>query len=997
MIKKVRKTILTGLLSVSAFLLGVAATDVLNAGALATDGWSEVELAQTYLQGETLNIPNRTFTLNGVETLANVVVTYPEGTTTTNQKVTLRTAGRYTVSYTAVVDGRIYKEVETFVANYRTASYTEDATSAEYGAHELAPTVEGLVVRLTEGDQLLFNEVIDVSNATFADVIFEAFVTADSPGTLDFSKLFVQVTDVSDPNNYLKVRYIHTQSSSGGPFTYVLAGGNGQPMTGYESSNQSVHVEDNWGALVRHSFLSTYGDLYNEFGQTRLSVRYDSTTKEIYCGNEFIIDLDNPKYFSTLWDGFKTGKVQVSVWAEDYAASSANFVVTKVGNIDLSNQIMPETTPPQIMVDTRYAVDTMPKAQTGVAYPIPSATAYDLYSGDCDVSVAVYYNYLSNSSLVTVANGKFTPDRVGKYAIVYTSKDNMGNEAKEVFWVEAVADLELSTITVNGTLSETQNAGTTIRLPDCTVVGGSGESVVKIYVNDGTGEKEITENSYLLNAVGTHTFTYIATDYIGRQSEEMLTVEVVAGDKPVFVDNAIMPKYFIAGAPYELPKLYANDYTSGKLERRLATITVKDGNGTRVLSANEKYTPSVTNNFDTVEIIYSLDGATYPSFFVKTVKATSSEGVHVGNYFDLSGATLALADKNGEITATANNGAWTFANSLIAENMEIVLDAVPAKSGYDGWKVTYVDSVDESIAIELYIYKDGKGARVVAGKTQFEDTTVGFVSESKSNRFKIGYANGGVVVNKANVAMKTTVDGKPFNGFPSSKMYVRCELINATAGAGYNVVEVNGHKVNSMTIDLVAPKIVILGEKGGTATLGSKRVLPAALAGDTLDPNITFTLTVKSPSQQIVTSTDGVRLENVDPTREYEIVIAEIGQYSVHYEASDSFSGQTTPGGYAINVDDTVGPTVTFIGEWKKTAKVGETLIIPEYTLSDNVDEEKDIVKMNSCVAPSGEILDMRNSNSVTFTFSGVYIFRIFAMDTAGNITLEQIRVTVTE
>ena len=41
-----------------------------------------------------------------------------------------------------------------------------------------------------------------------------------------------------------------------------------------------------------------------------------------------------------------------------------------------------------------------------------------------------------------------------------------------------------------------------------------------------------------------------------------------------------------------------------------------------MLSENEKYVPSVANNFDEVEISYSLDGAVYPSFFIKTVKAT---------------------------------------------------------------------------------------------------------------------------------------------------------------------------------------------------------------------------------------------------------------------------------------------------------------------------------------------------------------------------------------
>lgn len=996
MSKKIRKTMLAGLLSFSVLLFGAAIVNVYDAGALASDGWSEVEIAETYLQGETLTIPDRIFTLDGVEKPATVTVTCPDKSTTTNTTLRLHMAGKYTVSYTAVVEGRVYKEVETFVANYRTANYTGEGTSVEYGSHALASDVYGLVVRLEEKDTLLFNEIIDLNNVTVSDTLFEAFVTADAPGNLDFAKLYVQFTDVEDANNYFKLRYIHTKSSTGGPYTYVLAGGNGQSMTGVEGANQKIHVEGDWGASVRHSFLCDYYGNDAEIGQTRLKVQYNAATKEVYAGNEFVVDLDNPKYFAQLWDGFKSGKVQVSVWADDYSTNSANFVVTKVGGIDLSKEFMKDATPPTITIDTKYTATTMPKAKVGMEYTVPMATAYDLYSGECDVTPRVYYNYTSQPTLVTLVNGKFTVEHVGEYAIVYTTEDALGNVAQEVLWVDSVQNLAAPQITLNGSLPTEQNAGIVITLPTYEVNGGSGNSNVKIYVNDGQTEKEITGQTYRPDVVGVHTFTYVATDYIGQESREPLTMTITAGTQPVFVDSVQLPNYFIAGFAYELPKLYANDYTSGQLVRRLATVTVKDANNTHEIVAGEKYVPAVTNNLDLVEIVYKVDDVTYPTILVPTVKAKDQSAVYLENYFDLTGATLTLSNKGSEITATQNNASWRFANSLIAENLEVVLDAIPAKNTFDGWKITYTDSVDSSISIEVYIYKDEKAAKIKVGETEFSDASVGFESDSKSKRFKVGYANGAIVVNKASVVVNSTVDGKAFNGFPSSKIYVTCTCINATAGSAYTVVEVNGQKVNNIGMDLVAPKIVILGTRGGTKAVNTTTVLPAALAGDALDPNVTFTLTVKSPTQQIVTSVDGVVLNGVDPTREYEIALTEYGQYSIRYEAKDS-QGNSTPGGYAINVDDEIGPVITFSHSFKTTAKVGETLIIPNYTVSDNVDAEKDIVTMNFCVTPTGEVLTLTNGNSVVAMQAGIYQLRVMAIDVSGNITLHQVDVLVTE
>jgi len=556
------------------------------------------------------------------------------------------------------------------LAQYRAIRTYVKGTVMEYGSHELAPSVNGLVVRLAETDKMLFNQIVDMNDKTIDDTLFEFFVTADNPGKCDFINLFVQFTDVSNPDNYFKVRFGRYGGNADSahvmyPATYMLAGGNGQPMSGWEGGAwNKLHVENEWGAQVRHSFDSTYdnGKTTNGVGSTRVALSYDAVSKSVYVNNMFVIDFDNPRYFTTLWDGFETGKVKMSVWAESYSTTSANFVVTKVAEeLSLTATTMEEKTPPVLTVDTEYDKNAMPQAQVGMKYPVATATAFDEYSGVCPVTTEVYYNYTNaaNAVKVDIVDGKFDVKNVGDYAIVYTAKDYMGNVAQEIYWIDAVTQVSKAEIVLESALPAEMNAGELIQLPAYSVTGGSGNSVVEIYAIYGDEEVLLT-NSFRPNAVGKHTIKYVATDYIGGESVKEIVIDVKGGTAPIFVDEPEFPKYLIAGASYALPELYANDYTSGELVRRLATITVEDANGTKAIENGATYVPAVANNFDTVKITYTVDSTTYVVERQAVLSKDANGGVIVTNYFALDGVTITPHNENSTIAATSANGPASF-------------------------------------------------------------------------------------------------------------------------------------------------------------------------------------------------------------------------------------------------------------------------------------------------------------------------------------------------
>ena len=77
--------------------------------------------------------------------------------------------------------------------------------------------------------------------------------------------------------------------------------------------------------------------------------------------------------------------------------------------MDLSNDGFEVTEQPTITVDTDY--DVMPEAVVGKSYPVPTATAHDLYSDDVEVNVITAFLTLN---VCLYARHSVTSDGTGR-------------------------------------------------------------------------------------------------------------------------------------------------------------------------------------------------------------------------------------------------------------------------------------------------------------------------------------------------------------------------------------------------------------------------------------------------------------------------------------------------------------------------------------------------------------------------------------------------------
>ncbi len=980
-------------------------TMVQAAMAAPAENWSEITLEETYSYGTVFVIPQRTVTVGETTVQAQASLICPDAAAVDTAEVLLDQSGVYTLKYTAQVGAAVYERSETFLVKEPYYTFTSANSSAQWGQYAHAAT-SGLMVRLADGDSMRFNQVIDVSEVTINDLLVEAFVTPDMKGAADFKQLLFTFTDVEDPGITMTISARASSEGDGYPISYFLAAGNGQLLSGWEAAWNRLHINNEWGQQIPHSFTLAYNENFASFAAQPpdafpMRLSYDAESLQAYVGGLMIIDFDNPAYFSELWSGFPSGKVYLSVSAGAYIGETANFCITRIKDMDLQQTIFEDREGPVITVDTGY--DTLPDGKSGMAYPVPSATAQDKYCGETQVKTRVFYNYgTSNRVNVQFSGDAFTPQTPGRYAIVYEASDKFGNVTREVKFVQVRDSVPQPEITITGKPAKTMDAGQLLAPVAFEAGCGNGQITVTITAKSKDKELQIPQEGIRIDEAGSYLVTYTATDYLGQTASDAYELTVEIPDAPMFVDVPEFPKYLISGSSYVLPELFANDYSSGTLVRTPAGATLTDENGETQIPAGGSFTPKVSANGQSVTVTYRCGKAAYTVEVPVVVAWVEEDGrprLQLQNYFCAAGEQVSLEKKTNGVTVTAlsSDAGWTFANSFVAEQFEISLRGIPEVDQYDALRLVMTDTQNPQLSVEARLLHRGqKNAELQLG-----DMTVGMddpmVSETPVN---IGYSNGRLVIGTAGLNIKTYASGEPFAGFPSGRIYVSVYFVNAEEGAGYDVVSMNGHAMNNLTSDKTGPKVSIAGDYGGSYKIGDIARIPAAFACDTMDPNCTISLTVRDADGEIAKDIHGTALSGVSTEQAYEIELTAYGQYIVELVAADTFNknANSTTMRYALNVDDDQAPVIELTSGVKTQAKVGDVVVFPSFTVSDNITAVENIVVRRYYVTTTGVMYAMTGeSNAVKMTAPGIFELRITAMDENGNVRLYQTWVTVQE
>lgn len=963
---KQHRKILLALLSIamvcSLFVVGISAES----------GWLPENVDEQYDLGSVFIVPTRSIHVDGQTVQASAVVHLPDGTVTSRDVITLSEVGRYTVVYTATVNGKVYTDEVSFQVVQEFCTLTSGESTAVYEKYPHLQAVSGLRVSLKYGDKLTLNEPIDMS-ALENNLLIQSFVIPENPGAFDFEKLCFQFTDSQDPSITLYMSVRQYTNNAAIKASYVTAGGNGQEVIGYDDFAGKFWAEGLWGRSINHGFGFMCNDAYN----SGINLSFDSSTMQVLANDNFVVDLDDVEYQSAPWSGFPSGKAYLTVWAENYRGTTATFFLSKVGNVDLSLKKIQDKTAPQFQVDTPY--ETMPNAVAGGSYAVPSATAKDDFSGSRDVTVTAWYNLSSaDASILNIVDGRFETPWVGDYAIVYEATDKSGNLGREILWIKAVQSITAPAITLKEEPKTDYVLGEHFQSTAYTTKCHSGDPVVRAYTVIDGKEVSLTADT-VFETTGTYKVVYEVMDCAGQKSTSEFDITVKTGDKPILVDTVTLPQYMIEGTQYTFPTVYFNDYRGTEMVRKPATGKVVDASGTNTVEAGGKYELLVEKNMDPVKIIFECEGAVYETEIPVVKLFDTVDGktrACLENYFVGSGFTCTRDAQSLIFTATKANGGWTFANKLLATDFYMELKGVARKTGFDALVLTMQDAQNKDSVLEVeLINRDGR----VYVKVGEKMTGIGEVSFVNENSISVAYKDNILYV----AGFK--IDTGSFEGFASNYLNLSIRFRNARNGA-YQVLFLNNHATNNSNRDRVEAQIDILGEYGGRHIMGTEITLPAAMAADVLNPNVPFTVTVKQ-GDNVVTAIDGTALENADPTKAYTIKLDVADRYTVIYNAEDSFSEKTASLSYILHVVDATAPEISFAQSLPTEAKLGDTLVIPDFTVTDNTTPTEQIVVLKNVVTPNGMMVTIpADSNAIRTSQVGVYKFTILAMDAEGHM-----------
>lgn len=920
-------------------------------------------------------------------------MTRPDGSVLATKKILLEEMGVYRIALFGFHSSGAYAEyVYNIYACKDTFSFSGSRSSSEYGEHKNEKGLFGQIVTLYEGDTATYNKVIDLSDYSSSDVVFEWIPIASAIGAGDFDYVEFTFTDLYDANNYFKVggTYHHSYKE-----TYFKAGATDQVLSGWYAAGGWVHIGNEWGANAGVSFYNTPRYASKPSGDS-MRLKYDNGKKTVNVGDAFVIDLDDPKYFSNLWQGFTTGECLMSVQCGSYISDNpAKFMFTSICGEKMTGQPVKDNDPPEIQVNLDgNEAESMPFARVNKPYPVPTTKAYDTYNGEIKVEVKVWLNYGNTAaSTVNIDGGTFLPTRATVYTIEYTAEDYSGNKAVVTLRITASSDVQ----DVQLSLSEDQPTeyflGQKLIPQSYKVSGGTGRYDTQIIIVSPSGERTSYDKKkgFIATQKGIYVVEYSATDFIGQTGKASYEVKVGQAGVPVFYEKAELPKYFIAGAKYTLPVPEAFDYTSGEANNAQVGIRVTDKDGTRVLKDRE-YIPQVGQSGDKVKIIYFAVNAQGEGrsmeYTVPVIEVGTPEKLNTAAYF--VGTASAEYRNSGErfvLVARKSGDYAEYILPVISNGFTMELKTYGAHDTIGGFTLEFTDFLDETSKITVQFIKQRTGSLLLINGVQYEtDESVA------GDTFSFGYREFNRRLKVGN--MNYTVGS--FNGFASGKMYVKVTFNDVTGEYPMEVVNINTQIFNT-DIDEIKPKISVLGEYAGIKENGSVVTVYKAVACDMFDPCVTAYVTVKDPNGNIMTATDGTRLENADIGKDYQIVLNGFGYYRVSYYTEDWNANVERNFIYQFIVEDTVSPVIEVETKDVK-AKVGEGVLLPQAVVTDNYTSSDKILISVFVVNDKGyvERIDKQSAGYVfTPPVAGEYTVRYYAQDENGNAALAQVRLIV--
>ena len=1047
--KRIKSVIISAALAIS-LTCSVAGLLHAVADSMTTEFSFDGTLQDNYKVSDVLEIPSAT--LGDVEAEFRIIL--PDGTYSNKERFELSMPGAYTIEYTAVVDGKIYKMQKTFVVSGDL--FTLNGTgSSEYITIE-ETGVSGMYFNMYNGDSIVYNDIVDLTLLNGPqDTLYKMFPMVSTVGEADITQYEVTLTDAYDENNAVTVRFKKSSIASANDYkiSYVEASFNGSKFCGLEQSATGQYTVENlnglykggqplysetyrahvntpkYGAPILASFTGGTQQSPLNSGNQWVGIAYDMNTNIVYatCSSKYrvvVADFENADIFGEKFQGFTDGKVKISIKPTIFEKGSCGIFISEFAGKKFTEEdtkSFVSSYAPNINVDYKgYSKDNLPKVRKGASYQIFDATAYDIVDGNLPVKVSVYYGYSTKNKVqVELIDGKFTANRLGTYTVVYQAMNKTGKITTEILEIESENNVEELSAHIIGEIdyNVSVSAGNTVKvLEDYQVVNAYGKenfSAKAVLKSDSSVCFELNqENDYSFMPIvsGEYEIVYTVSDY-SQVTTFTRTLTVIGSNTIYYTVNGAIPEYLIKNGLYDLSVVDAYTLDKGTPIKQSVLLYVDLGNGSEfipidgIMEIKDEYLTSK----NTVNLVYmpDIENAEERNAFVREIPVIDAglytENMDKSKYFVVNKGEVSFKPDeyytNCEIRSLEDGTArFTFANYLNVNPFKIKLGAYVKGDefvAFDRVNVYLYDAINTSNYIVVSLFKDTEGWFVTVNEKKslkLSNTWGGADDEF--------YVNFSSAKNKCVINNFFTFTDINFYGTDDTAVYTDgakmvIEVISKNGCDGIQIRSVNDAEFDKYADMSPASVDVSADTNAGEWKIGETVTLLPFAAYDVFAPYMEVKVSVSlrkdgDAKKADVKSVDGIKLYRVSALRGYEFVLSEYGTYTVQISAEDGINSDNDAS-YSYSI--TIADytkPIVNITDKKTSYAVGDTFTVPKFTV--------DISQYNWCVIvenPDDQKAFVNGENGYVFNKAGKYKISLLVYDVDMNITEVVYTVTV--
>lgn len=286
-------------------------------------------------------------------------------------------------------------------------------------------------------------------------------------------------------------------------------------------------------------------------------------------------------------------------------------------------------------------------------------------------------------------------------------------------------------------------------------------------------------------------------------------------------------------------------------------------------------------------------------------------------FYSLTGnATLALNENDLTASFSQDSTLW-FIRELGSDDMQFFLQPVEGKTNFSKIVLTLIDCADSQKTLTLTLDMTQNQAEFAGETVDMGDygDILQLRYKNASGKFQLG--------DTVLFSCEKDDSGNDFSGF-SAGVHLTVSFADVTGSSQIRLTRVNnqplGHK-NSTNLDMTEPTVAFTSALYITQHYGEQFDIPTYAAYDVLNDVKETSFKVEAPDGTVYTE---------------PFTIDQYGKYKLSIIAKDT-CGNTAKVTKIIFVNDDVAPELSVQSMQKTAYKVGDSVTVPGYTVSDNL------------------------------------------------------------